>query len=153
MANQHGHYVGLTRRIRHFRPSGPYGSTVPPRKPGPAPRDWLIDADSREKWQRTKFGEANKPGSGWKTPADVQEQALVSAAKNQHRLAQQVHDWMRRRGLTTEDVAQRIGMSPDLLRDILNGSAHVYLTDLHRIGAVIGKNFVSTYDDSRRQRR
>lgn len=60
---------------------------------------------------------------------------------------------MRRRELSTEEVAGAVGMSPDLLRDILNGSAHVYLADLHRIGAVIGWEFLSTYDDPSVKRR
>ena len=78
---------------------------------------------------------------------------MLAAAQNQHALAMQINDWIRREGHNLAAVAKAVDMSPTLLRDILHGRTHVYLADLHRIGAVLSLPLASTYMDPRFKRR
>jgi len=135
--------------MRVFGRVSTYGSTVP-RSPGPDPRDWLLDAATRKRWQRTGFGVEDVPGSGWKEPQTAQERALVAAAKNHQRLAMHIRSRMLRRGLSAEEMADKLDMSVDYLLDILSGSTHVYLTDLHRIASIFDIEFYGAFTKPKR---
>lgn len=130
-----------------------YGATVP-RNPGPPPRKWLANLPIK-KGKSSGFGEVDVDRLDWKSPSGPQEEALRRAAQNQSRLSQQINAHMRRKNISTGDLATELGMSREHLLDILSGAAHVYLADLHRIGAVIGLPYLNTYDErwDRRRRR
>lgn len=105
----------------------------------PLPCTWVVPPPSPKgstKRLPTVFGRKERPE--WKAPKDDRDRALLAAAQTQHRLARGVRAFRDRLGLTTEDVAATIGMSPDHLRKILRGAAHVGLTDLHLIADAVG---------------
>lgn len=127
------------------------GSSVRPmprRAVGPSPRAWLKDADAQgndEDGKRdSQFGVLDDPG--WKDPdpTDFAAQADLRSAKQQHQLSQDLRERIRRSGTPIETVAEHIGMSPDGLRRILNGTAHVTLTDLSRIAGALGRELQIT---------
>jgi hypothetical protein len=99
------------------------------------PRDWLAPLPAGATHRPQRFGRRHEPQ--WKTPTTDHDRALLAAAKNQHQLAIRVHIYRDRIGATTEDIAAAIGRSPDHLRKILRGAAHVTLTDLHLIADAI----------------
>lgn len=131
-----------------FRLDSLYGAIVP-RSPGPAPREWLLGAATRKRWERTGFGRLDDPG--WREPQIAEERALLAAAQTQHHLAMYIRTRMERQGLSAEDMADRLDMSVDYLLDILSGSTHVYLADLHRIASIFGIEFRAVFTPPRRE--
>lgn len=103
----------------------------------PLPHTWVISSATPRPGKRppTEFG--RKAELVWKEATDDRQRALLAAARNQHNLARGVRAYRDRLGLTTEQVAEAVGLSPDHLRRILRGKAHVSLTDLHLIAAAV----------------
>lgn len=135
--------------MRVFFPSGrlPAPSVWAVRKTTavpPLPLTWVMPSAIARPGKRppTEFG--RKADLVWKEATDDRQRALLAAAKNQHNLARGIRAYRDRLGLTTEDVAETVGLSPDHLRKILRGKAHVSLTDLHLIAAAVDARIIAS---------
>ena len=62
----------------------------------------------------------------------------------QHRFARYIREAITRQQTSVEVVAAKMSMSPDGLRRILGGTAHVTLTDLSRIAGALDREIQLT---------
>lgn len=124
---------------------------MPTRRVGAAPRSWLLDAEDRDQrrngWHNSPFGVLDQDLIEWKQPRTGQERGDLAAAKVQHRFVQHVRWFMQRRGLDNEAVAVLVGMSSTHFGRILNGVAHVSLTDVVRIADTLNRDVRISYPD------
>lgn len=77
-------------------------------------------------------------------PSNDTDRALLAAAKNQHALARGIAPTATASQSPPGEIATKVAMSPDHLRKILRGKAHVFLTDLHRIADAVGSRIIAT---------
>lgn len=123
---------------------------MPTRAVGNAPRSWL--QEDLGEGARTDFGRIDEDLLIWKRARTAHDRASLAAAKVQHRVAQALAVLIVRRGKDIADVAAEIGMSATHLGRILNGRAHVTLTDLVRIAEVLDRDLSVAFNERSRSR-
>lgn len=117
---------------------------MPRRTPGPPPRSWLAAAPTFDKtpsgWSHSPFGKHNLSDKHWAQGKTDAEKSLIAAARQQHLVALNLRTAINHHPtLKIEDVAVACDMSVDHLRHLLNGSAHLTITDLFRIAGVLDR--------------
>lgn len=125
------------------RPRTPSVRAMPRRVTGAPPRSWLRDAEERDRtpngWRNSPFGQHDLQPQHWKIPTSPDQELDLAAARYHHSVAQHLNWAIDRSGKTVKQVASEIGMSTDGLYRVLNGSHHMYVTDLVRIAIACGR--------------
>ncbi|CAB4920567.1 unannotated protein [freshwater metagenome] len=85
------------------------------------------------------FGNSGASHLSWRDAQTPLDEALLAAAKKQCNLAFTIRITGGAR-MPPPALARAIGLHPDTVRDILNGSKHANLAVLHAMTATLGKD-------------